>query len=105
MKNTITIPTLFDSQRAPVPTWPQQGNPLFECRKPLPLERAMAAPMKGIEIFDDDQEFAEPTATPAGVHNVHCIHYAPAQDTRFCPDCRFNGCCRAARRRGLAPCP
>jgi len=96
MKKTTT-PTLFDSQRAPAPAWPTQGNPVFESRRPLPLER--------VTVFNDDDEFVEPTATPAGVHSVYCIHYAPAQDTRFCPDCRFNGCCRAARRRGLAPCP
>ena len=96
MKKTAT-PTLFDSQRAPAPQWPTQGNPVFECKRPLPLER--------VTVFDDNDEFVEPTATSAGVHSVHCIHYAPAQDTRFCPDCRFNGCCRAARRRGLAPCP
>ena len=80
MKKTTT-PTLFDDQRTPALGWPTQGNPLFESRAPLPLQRATS------------------------VHHVHCIHYAPHQDTRFCPDCRFNDCCRAARKRGLAPCP
>jgi len=98
-----TIPTLLDDQRAPAPAWPTQGNPLFESRKPLPLEGAVGFPAP--IIMTDDDEFAEPGEDPARVHSVHCIHYSPAQDTRFCPDCRFVSCCRAARRRGLAPCP
>jgi len=33
-----TGPSLFDGHRAPRPVWRQQGNPVFESRKPLPLE-------------------------------------------------------------------
>jgi len=92
MKKTTT-PTLFDSQRAPAPTWPTQGNPVFECKRPLPLER--------VTVFNDDDEFAEPVETPPGVHHMHCRHYSHTQDTRFCPDCRYCETCREARRRGL----
>jgi len=61
-RSTSTTPTLFDDQRAPAPAWQTQGNPLFESRKPLPLERVAGLPDP--IIMTDDDEFTEPTDEP-----------------------------------------
>jgi len=59
----LQTPSFFDAQRAPAPGWTQQGNPLFESRAPLPLERAAGCPaplptLEELERFRLQQEAA-----------------------------------------------